>query len=290
MAQRPGNRNRYGRGTAIRTSVARLALYLLLASAAAVTALPFYWMFVLASHDRSTIFRIPPPLWFGDDVLDNYTRLLQAVPFWRSAWNSVYASVMATLTTLFFCSLGGFGFAMYDFAGKEPLFAFLVSTLMIPGLLGIIPYYLVIKWLGWLNLPRALYVPGMASAFGIFLMRQYIASAIPGELLDAGRIDGLSEFRLYSDVVLPLIKPALGTLGIITFVGQWNNFLGALVVLKEREAYTLPLALRSLQGLISTDWGALMLGTALSVLPLLVAFAIGSRRIIEGLTAGSLKG
>lgn len=269
---------------------AKLAVYVLLAAMAALTAFPFYWMFVLATHDRSTIFRAPPPMWFGDAALANYERLVETLPFWRNAWNSLYTALMATATTLFFCSLAGFGFAMYDFKGRDALFGFLLATMMVPGLLGIIPYYLIIKWLGWLNLPRALYVPGMASAFGIFLMRQYIASAVPADLLDAGRIDGLSEFGLYRTVVIPLIKPALGTLGIITFVGQWNNFMGALIVLKEREAYTLPLGLRSLQGLISTDWGALMLGTALSVLPLLVAFVVGSRRIIEGLTAGALKG
>lgn len=268
----------------------KVTLYVLLVALALLTAFPFYWMFILASHDRTTIFRAPPPMWFGDDAAANYTRLLQAIPFWTNAWNSVYTAVMATATTVFFCSLAGFGFAMYDFKYRDRLFAFLLASMMIPGLLGIIPYYLIIKWVGWLNLPRALYVPGMASAFGIFMMRQYIGSAVPMDLLDAGRIDGLSEFRLYLHVVVPLIKPALGTLGIITFVGQWNNFLGALIVLRERTAQTLPIALRSLQGLISTDWGALMLGTALSVLPLLVAFAVGSSRIIAGLTAGSLKG
>jgi len=275
---------------ALRSWPAKLALYAVLVSMALLTAFPFYWMFVLATHDRSTIFRAPPPMWFGTELSANYERLLATLPFWRNAWNSLYTALMATGTTLFFCSLAGFGFAMYDFKGRDVLFGFLLGTMMVPGLLGIIPYYLIMRWLGWINLPRALYVPGMASAFGIFLMRQYIASAVPADLLDAGRIDGLSEFGLYRRVVVPLIKPAFGTLGIITFVGQWNNFMGALIVLRERTAYTLPLALRSLQGLISTDWGALMLGTALSVLPLLVAFAVGSRRIIEGLTAGALKG
>ncbi|HEY8426709.1 MAG TPA: carbohydrate ABC transporter permease [Limnochordales bacterium] len=275
---------------ALRSWPAKLALYAVLVSMALLTAFPFYWMFVLATHDRSTIFRAPPPMWFGTELSANYERLLATLPFWRNAWNSLYTALMATGTTLFFCSLAGFGFAMYDFKGRDALFGFLLGTMMVPGLLGIIPYYLIMRWLGWINLPRALYVPGMASAFGIFLMRQYIASAVPADLLDAGRIDGLSEFGLYRRVVVPLIKPAFGTLGIITFVGQWNNFMGALIVLRERTAYTLPLALRSLQGLISTDWGALMLGTALSVLPLLVAFAVGSRRIIEGLTAGALKG
>lgn len=274
----------------LRSGFGKLSIYTGLILLAALASFPFYWMFVLATHDRSTIFSVPPPLLPGDATLANYQRLLAALPFWRNAWNSLYTATVGTAAALFFCSLAGFGFAMYEFRLKRLLFSLLIATMMVPGLLGIIPYYLIIQWLGWINEPRALYVPGMASAFGIFLMRQYIASAVPVELLDAGRIDGLSEFGLYWRIGLPLIKPALGTLGIITFVGQWNNFLGALVVLKHREAYTLPLALRSLQGLISTDWGALMLGTAISVLPLIVAFLIGSARIIEGLTAGAIKG
>ncbi|MEW6047000.1 MAG: carbohydrate ABC transporter permease [Bacillota bacterium] len=265
-------------------------LYVLLGVMAFLTLFPFYWMFVLATHDRSTIFSYPPPLLLSDKAPGNYQRLLEAVPFWRNFWNSFYTAGMATVATLFFCSLGGFGFAMYDFRYKEKLFAILLATLMIPPLLGIIPYYLIMKWLGWLNHPRALYVPGMASAFGIFLMRQYIASAIPKDLLDAARIDGCTEFRIFWRIIVPLIKPALGTLSIITFVGSWNNFMGALIVMRTRDSYTLPVALRSLQGMTSTDWGALMLGTAISVLPLLMAFIVGASRIIEGLTAGATKG
>ncbi|MFS8572034.1 MAG: carbohydrate ABC transporter permease [Clostridia bacterium] len=274
----------------VRSWFGKLLIYTLLVLLAVVASFPFYWMFVLATHDRSTIFTYPPPLLPGSATAANYQRLLQAVPFWRNAWNSVYTATLATVTTLFFCSLAGFSFAMYEFRFKQFLFSVLVATMMVPGLLGIIPYYLIMQWLGWINQPRALYVPGMASAMGIFLMRQYAASAIPTDLLDAGRIDGLSEFGLYRRIGLPLMKPALGALAIITFIGQWNNFLGALVVLKQREAYTLPIALRSLQGLISTDWGALMLGTAISVLPLIVVFWLGSTRIIEGLTAGAIKG
>lgn len=275
---------------ALRFQFGKVSTYAGLIILAAVASFPFYWMFVLATHDRSTIFSLPPPLMLGDALLENYQRLVAAIPFWRNAWNSLYTASVGTAAALFFCSLAGFGFAMYDFRFKRALFSTLIATLLVPGLLGVIPYYLIIQWLGWINEPRALYAPGMASAVGIFLMRQYTASAIPMDLLDAGRIDGLSEFGLYWRIALPLIKPALGTLGIITFIGQWNNFLGALVVLKQREAYTLPIALRSLQGLISTDWGALMLGTAISVLPLIVAFLIGSARIIEGLTAGAIKG
>lgn len=268
----------------------RWLLLALLLALALLTVFPFYWMFVLATHNRDTIFAAPPPLWFGDDLQRNYEALVATLPFWRNIWNSVYVAVVATVTTLFFCSLGGFGFAMYQFRFKNLLFGILIVSLMLPQLLNIIPYYLIIDFLGWLDTPRALWFPGMANAFGIFLMRQYIASSIPGELLDAARIDGASEFRIYRSVVLPLVRPALATLALLTFIAQWNNFLGPLIVMRSRETFTIPLALRSLQGLINTDWGAVILGTALAVVPLLVLFAIASRQVIEGLTAGAVKG
>lgn len=251
-------------------------------------------MFVLATHSRETIFTAPPPTWFGSALERNYNALMATFvypfSFWRNIWNSVYVAVIATVTTLFFCSLGGFGFAMYNFRFKNTLFGMLVMSLLIPQLLNIIPYYLIIKFLDWINQPIALWFPGMAAAFGIFLMRQYIASSIPNELMDAARIDGASEFRIYWQIVLPLIKPGLATLGLLTFIGQWNNFLGPLVVMTSRETFTIPLALRSLQGLINTDWGAVMFGTALAVIPLLILFFVASRQVIEGLTAGSVKG
>ena len=247
-------------------------------------------MNILGTHNTSEIYSSPPPLWFGDDLRPNYESMLDQVPFWRSAWNSVYIAVMATVTTLFFCSLGGFGFAMYDFRFKNVLFGFVVATLMIPASLNIIPYFIIVKLFGWIDQARALWVPGMASAFGIFLMRQFIASSIPRELMDAARIDGASEFRIYWSVVLPLVRPALGTLGLITFIGSWNNFLIPLIILKQDQTYTLPVTLRNLQGLYSTDWGAVMLAAALTVLPLLIVFVFASRQVIEGLTQGAVKG
>lgn len=270
--------------------VGKILLYGLLFFLALLTLFPFYWMFVLATHAQSDIFSAPPPVWFGDYLMRNYDALLARVPFIRNIWNSVYIALMATVTTLFFASLAGFGFAMYDFRFKKQLFAFVVASLMIPPLLGIIPYYLIIQALGWLDTPRAVWFPGMAGAFGIFLMRQYIASAVPKDLMDAARIDGASEFRIYWNIVLPIVKPGLATLGMLTFIGQWNNFLGPLIVLSSRENHTVPLALRTLQGLIQTDWGAVLFGTALAVVPLMIIFILASKQVIEGLTAGAVKG
>lgn len=267
-----------------------LITVLVLAALALLTIFPFYWMFVLATHSRETIFAAPPPLLFGASLERNYEALLAALPFWRNVWNSVYVASVATLTTLFFCSLAGFGFAMYEFRGKNALFGFLIASLTFPQLLNIIPYYLIIDFLGWLNTPRAIWFPGMANAFGIFLMRQYTASAIPKELLDSARIDGASEFRIYWSIVLPLVRPGVATLALLTFINQWNDFMGPLVILRNRDTYTIPLALRSLQGIANTDWGAVMLGTALAVLPLVIIFFFTSRQVIEGLVRGSVKG
>lgn len=274
----------------IAARIGRFVMYLLLIAMALLTLFPFYWMFVLATHLQTDIFSAPPPFWFGEALQRNYDALLARLPFLRNIWNSFYISSLATLFTMFFASLAGFAFAMYQFRFKNVLFGMVVASLMIPPVLGIIPYYLIIQWLGWIDTPRAIWFPAMASAFGIFLMRQYIASSMPRDLMDAGRIDGASEFRIYWSIAIPIIRPGLATLGLVTFIGQWNNFLVPLVVLNSRENFTVPVALRTMQGLIQTDWGAVLVGTALAVLPLLLIFAVASRQVIEGLVAGSVKG
>ena len=236
-----------------RIKPSRLITAITLVILAILTILPFYLMFVWATHDRSTIFAAPPPFWFSDNLGNNLQNLTQDVPFYRNMWNSIYIAVMATVTKLFFCSLGGFAFAMYEFKGKKLLFGIVIASLMIPSLINIIPHFLVIDLIGWLDTPRSLWVPGMADAFGIFLMRQFIASTINRELMDAARIDGASEFRIFRSIAVPLIRPGMATLGLLTFIGMWNSFMGPLVLLRSRDTYTLPLALRSLQGLVSTD-------------------------------------
>ena len=143
--------------------------------------------------------------------------------------------------------------------------------------------------LGWIDQPRALNIPGVASAFGIFLMRQFVASAIPRDLVEAARMDGCGELGIYWRIVLPLQKPALGTLGLITFIASWNNFIGPLIVMRSPDRFTLPLALRSLQSPVDTEWGALMTGSAIATLPLLLLFMLSSRQLISGLTTGAVK-
>ena len=268
----------------------RLIAYGIVAIGAVLMLGPFYFMFVFATHTNREILSMPPPLWFGSAFLDNLDQLLRSLPhFWKNVGWSVYVALMSTVLNLFFCSLAGFAFAMYDFKWREGLFAMVMATMLLPSFVGMIPTALTMSWLEWMNQPRALYVPGAVGALGIFMMRQYIESAIPRELIDAARIDGCGEFAIYWRVVLPLIGPAMGTLGLITFIGSWNNFIGPLIVIRDMEMYTVPLALRSLQGTGQIPWGAISAGSAIAVLPLLVLFMLASRRLIEGLTAGAVK-
>ncbi|MEY2994819.1 MAG: L-arabinose transport system permease protein AraQ [Pseudomonadota bacterium] len=251
---------------------------------------PFFFMFVFATHTRADIFSVPPPLFFSGEFLNNIGILMDKIPFWRNLGLSLYVGLMATGLTLLFCSMAGFAFAAYEFKFKKALFALVMATMLVPAFLGMIPTFMIMDALGWINQPRALYLPAAAPAMGIFLMRQYISSAIPRDLYEAARMDGCSEWSVYWRVVVPLLSPAFGTLGLITFIASWNNFMGPLVVMRTPEMYTFPLALRSVQSPVDTEWGALMAGSAVAVIPLLIIFVFSSRRLIEGLTAGAVRG
>lgn len=262
-------------------------VFLLLGAAAMLA--PFYFMFVFSTHLRSDIFRVPPPLWFGAHFMDNLHILMAKIPFWINLGWSLYVGALSTILTLLFCSMAGFAFAMYDFRFKKMLFGLVMGTMLIPAFLGMIPSFMIMDALGWIDQPRALYLPAAAPAMGIFLMRQYIESAIPRDLLEAARMDGCGEWAVYWRIVVPLLGPAFGTLGLIAFIASWNNFIGPLVVMRSVERYTFPLALRSVQSPVDTEWGALMAGSVVAVLPLLVIFIFSSRRLIAGLTAGAVK-
>lgn len=265
--------------------------YAIVVAGALLMLAPFYFMFVFATHTNTEILSVPPPLWFGSALLDNLNELVTLRPgFWHSVALSLWIAIATTALNLFFCSLAGYAFALYEFPGRNALFGALMATMLLPAFVGMIPFVLLMNELGWLNTTRALIVPGACSAFGVFMMRQYIGSAIPRELVEAARMDGCGEFGIYWRVVAPLIGPAMGTLGLVTFIGAYNNFVGALLVMSQAEMFTAPLVLRSLQGTGQTPWGAISAGSAITVLPLLVLFIVYSRRLIAGLTAGAVKG
>jgi ABC-type glycerol-3-phosphate transport system permease component len=276
----------------VRRKIIRTVLYLAIIAGALISFIPFYWMLVLATHDTQTIFSYPPPLLPGGHLVENYINMLQVIPFWRNFQNSLIIAAITTALTLLFCSMGGYAFAMYRFPGRELLFSLMLGTMMIPSLVLLLPWFILVSRLGWINDFKALIVPGAVSAFGIFWMRQYIAANISPELLDAARVDGCSELTLFFRVVAPLLSPAYGALGIMVFMGSWNNFWYPLVVLKRVEVSTLPLALQILRGdpYRGGDYGVLMFGTALAMLPILIVFWAASRQFISGLTSGALKG
>jgi multiple sugar transport system permease protein len=265
------------------------AAYLVVGAGALIMLAPFYFMFVFATQSRTAIFNMPPPMWFGGDLLENLRILTTRLPFWRNLGWSVYVALASTALTLLFCSMAGYAFALMEFRFKKALFTLVMATMLLPSFMSMIPTFLIMDVLGWIDQHRGLYIPGAASAFGIFLMRQFAASAIPRELIEAARMDGCGEFAIYWRIVLPLLKPALGTLGLITFIASWNNFMGPLIVMRSADNYTLPLALRSLQSPVNTEWGALMTGSAIATIPLLILFALSSKQLIAGLTSGAVK-
>lgn len=269
--------------------MSRWGAYVMVLVGALIMLAPFYFMFVFATQSRSAIFNLPPPLWFGDDFLENLKILTTRLPFWRNLGWSVYVALASTALTLLFCSMGGYAFALMEFRFKKALFGLVMGTMLLPSFMNMIPTFMIMDALGWIDQHRALYIPGAASAFGIFLIRQFASTAVPRELIEAARMDGCGEFSIYWRIVLPLLKPALGTLGLITFIASWNNFIGPLIVMRSADNYTLPLALRSLQSPVNTEWGALMAGSALATIPLLILFALSSRQLIAGLTSGAVK-
>jgi len=281
--RRPGS-------AALRRRLSQAVLYVLVTGGALLCLFPFYWMVIVSTRSSADVFSFPPPLTPGGLFPQNVQSLLQSLPYGRNYLNSVLCATSVTVLMLFFDSLAGFAFAKYEFPGRDALFTFLLSTMMIPYTVTLIPWFIEMKWFGWINSYAALIIPSAVDAFGIFWMRQYIAGAVPGELIDAARIDGCGDFGIYHRVVVHIASPALGALGILTFLGNWNNLVGPLIIMRDPASFTLTVALRTLVGLRLTDYGALMAGTVLSVVPILLGYLAGARRFIAGITAGSLQG
>jgi multiple sugar transport system permease protein len=268
-------------------------LYFILIIFSLLFVFPFFFMLVLSSRDFASIYSFPPPMWFGDSISFNFSEIVQKHKFFfNSIVNSIIIAVLATVSQVVLNAIGGFGFAKYEFKGKNFFFTFLLITMMMPGFVNIIPFYKMMAWFGWINTFYPMIIPGMANSFGIFLMRQYIQDSIPIDILDAARIDGLGEFQIILKIVIPLIRPAIAVLGTITFIGSWNNFLGALLMLPAKEMQTIPVALRAMNADIGNTggFGPVMLANTISVFPLLVIFIVFSKQIIKNLIAGSIKG
>ncbi len=254
-----------------------------------VTIFPFVWSAILSTHDRSTMFSRGISFALGDKIAGNYANLLQIMDFWTGMLNSFSISVIGTSVSLVFCSMAGYALAIYKFKGQNVIFGVMVGSMMIPPVLTLIPYYMVISSLGMANTHIAVWLPFTINPFGIFLIRQYVVASVPKDILEASKLDGASEWRTYWRIVLPLLRPGLATLAIVQFVFLWNNFLQPLVVLNSPDKMVITQMLRGVQGVPNTPWGAVMLGTTISILPLIALYMTASKQMISGLTAGAVK-
>lgn len=272
-------------------NIKKVLVNLLLVIGGVFMVFPFYWMVVLSTHSTQEIFKFPPPILFGNYFLKNYYMVVKTIPLWRNMINSALVAGITVLLVLLFCSLAGYAFAMYNFPGKKFLFTMMLMTMMIPYLVTIVPWFIMMTKFGWVNNYYGLIIPNAASAFGIFWMRQYISQSFPLELMDAAKIDGCPEWQIFFRIAMPILKPGLSALGIYTFINSWNNFLQPLLILKDPNVFTIPVALSALQGdpTRGFDYGVLMTGATIAVAPMLVMFVFLSKYIIEGMTAGAIK-
>ncbi len=266
-----------------------IVMHIILILGGILMILPFVWMFVTSIKPAAEVLSWPPSFIPKSPTLENYRTVLREAPFGRYFLNTFLISTISALSILFTSSLSGFIFAKYEFPGRNTLFLVLLATAMIPLECYMISLYLLINRFGWINTYQGVAAPILVMAFGVFFMRQNILS-IPNELLDAARIDGCSEWRIYTTIILPLSRSALGALAIFAYMNAWSFFIWPLIVINERNLYTMELGLTIFQKRFTVDYGLITAGSTIAVLPILVIFLILRRNIIEGVTLTGLKG
>jgi multiple sugar transport system permease protein len=265
-----------------------ILIHLFIYALAILTIVPFVWMVLTSFKDIADIFTYPPKWWPEVFHFENYTNAFKAAPFGRFYLNSILVATLVTLGQLITCSMAAFAFARLKFKGRDVLFYIFLGTMMIPYNVTMIPSFMILYWLGWIDTYYALIVPGLASAFGTFLLRQFFMT-IPRELEEAAYIDGASRFLVLRRIIVPLAKPALATLAIFTFMGVFNDFIWALIVLNSEEMYTVQLGLAIFRDRYVTQWDLLMAGSVTAVLPILIVFFFAQRYFIKGITLSGLK-
>ncbi|HEY6951911.1 MAG TPA: carbohydrate ABC transporter permease [Bacteroidota bacterium] len=270
----------------------RTGVYVLntaLAVIAIVTVLPVLWMlsasFMKSGEASAVPLRFFPSHW----TLENYAALIERLHIVRYFFNSFVIASAVTLISLVFNSMAGFAFAKYRFPGKSRLFRLLLSGMVVPAQVAMLPLFLMLKMMGFVNTYVGAIIPGLASIFGIFLIRQFVFS-IPDSLLEAARIDGASEFKVYRSVVLPLCRPILFTLALFTFMGTWNDFMWPLIIMSDNSMYTLPVAIANLRGEHLLDLELMMAGSVVTILPVVILFLAFQRHYVRGIMVGGVKG
>lgn len=269
--------------------VASVLLYVAVTIGALVMIMPFAWMLLASFKDLGQIYKVPPN-WIPDPfVFQNYVNAWTSVPFDTGYLNSAIVTVTVVVVNLLTCSMAAYAFARIEFPFRHALFILFLATLMVPEQVTIIPLYIIIESVGLIDTLLSLIIPyALFNAFGVFLLRQFIKS-LPVDLEEAAIVDGANRWTIYWRIILPLIRPALAAFGIFTFLFQWNNFFRPLVFLNSIDNYTVPLAINFFRGQYATDFALLMAGSAISIVPVLIVYAIGQRQIIEGIATTGLK-
>lgn len=272
-----------------RQQTARIGLYFLLILGAVLAMLPMVWMVSASLMPTGEASTYPPRFFPSSITFDHYRDLFTRLNLGRNLLNSAFVSFVVTFASLFINSLAGYAFAKMRFRGRERMFRLLSTGLVLPTQVAMLPLFLLLKNMGLINTYWGVIIPGLSSIFGIFLVRQY-ALAIPDEMLDAARVDGAGEFRIFWTIVVPGIMPILATLAIWTFLATWNDFMWPLIVLSDASHYTLPVALANLSGEHVQDTELMMAGSVLTVIPVMMVFLFLQRYYIQGVMAGSVKG
>jgi cellobiose transport system permease protein len=252
---------------------------------------PFYWMFVVASNDTSAMNAVPPAFVPGGNFLTNAQAVFDRTPFGNALLNSAIVATAVAFTQTLFAAMAGFAFAKMSFPLRNTLFVIVVGSMMVPLQLGVVPQFLLISELGWMNQLIAVIVPGLVTAFGVFWMRMHIASAVPDEVLQAAKVDGAGTFRTFRSIVLPMIRPAAAILALFAFLAAWNDFFWPLIVLQTPDSWTAQVALRQVQSqAYITDFGVQFAATVIATVPLLIISIIMGRQLVRGIMEGAVKG
>jgi multiple sugar transport system permease protein len=267
----------------------RWAFFAFLCASLVITLFPFIWMVSTSFKGPAEIFTQTPTFIPENPTLENYEKLLTQANLGRSFFNSLVFAIGMMVLSVFFNAMAAYAFAKLSFPGREKIFSLLLLTMMVPGQVTMMPVFLILKNLGLLNTFTGLILPGIGSVFGIFMLRQFM-HAVPEEILEAARIDGCSEFRIFYGIMLPLCRPILATLAIFSFIGAWNEFFWPLIIMLREDMQTLPVALANLNGQFNTDWGLLMSGSVLVVIPVILVFLLAQKHYIKGIAAGGVKG
>lgn len=271
-----------------RFDITKLLVYVFVSLVASVSLFPFFWSGLLSSQSNEDVLGMS--LKFGGQLWSNFQELEKQVPFTQALLNTLYVTSVGTLLSIAVSAAAGYAFAVYDFKGKNLLFTLLMLTMMVPSVINLIPYFFIIKQIHLLNEFAAIWLPAGVNIFGIFLVRQYVSTSLPTEILDSARMDGLNEVQIFYKIGLPLMRPALLTVAIMVVVSIWNDFLLPLIALQSPDKQLLQLVLRTLNGANSTPWNLVMTGSFLAMLPLLIAFIFTSKQMMQSLTQGAVKG